>query len=133
MTRSENFTRASEQPDHHRSDDANEYGLRDDRECLPPHHRFFAGAQMRVASQLRFALPERAEHHSGFLSRLEKSGRGQSERNRQEKARFAWRAHHQHQGEGRDRHDEPHNAAASTSARTAFTDVGDVLGHAALS
>jgi len=123
----------SESPHNRRPDDRNEGGLRNDDQRLSPYDRSLSLTQSRSAPQLRVTLPERAQHHSGFLPRLKEARRSQTEWNRQDETSFARRSQRQHHGKRDDGDDQPRNAAASPASSPARTDVRNAISHASAS
>jgi len=80
-------------------------------------------------AKFSFALPERAEHHSGFLPRLKEACRRESERDYQDQPRRRRRSESQHDAKCYNGHSGPEDSPAPSPSGAARADVGDTLGH----
>lgn len=83
----------------------------------------------RSLANFSFALPERAEHHSGFLPRLKKARCREPKRDYQDQPRRPRRSYGQHDAIRYDGNSEPLNSLAPSSSCSTRADVGDTLGH----
>jgi len=83
----------------------------------------------RGLANFSVALPERAEHDSGFLSRLQEAYRRESERDYQDQPRRRRRSESQHDAECYDGHSGPEDSPAPSPSGATRADVGDTLGH----
>jgi len=83
----------------------------------------------RSFAKFSFALPERAEHHSGFLPRLKEACRRKSKRDYQDQPRRPRCSYCQHEAKCYDGNSEPQNSPAPSSSCPARADVGDMLSH----
>jgi hypothetical protein len=83
----------------------------------------------RGLANFSVALPERAEHDSGFLSRLQEAYRRECERDYQDQPRRPRRSYGQRDAIRYDGNSEPQNSPAPSPSGATRADVGDTLGH----